>query len=61
MGTGNYTDNDRRYWQKMQKFWENVELKKSRSVIHVDFKNKKVIKGTRRVVKEAINSYKRVA
>lgn len=57
LGNGNYSERDRQYWEASKEWYDNHghTIKKSRSVIHVDFKKKKIIKGVSRDLKATIN------
>jgi hypothetical protein len=57
LGKGVYDENDKKYWARMNKFYKqnSSNIKKSKNVIEVNFKTKKIIKGTTNAVKEIIN------
>ena len=57
LGTGNYTERDKNVLEFYKKFYAEKRhtITKSENVIHVNFKTKKVIKGTTRKVKDYTN------
>lgn len=52
-----YSVENKFYWASMKKWYDNnrAMITKSKNIIHVDFKEKKIIKGSSQFIKNVIN------
>lgn len=57
LGTGNYSKEDKIYWLSFKDWYDKNRqvITKSKNVIYVNFKTKKIIKGASKQLKHNIN------